>query len=208
MNKQKKPYHHGGLRQAILDEALRHVGKEGIETLSLRACSKAVQVSPGAAFRHFKDKRSLATAMAAHGFALMAETIKERQAQAAPSAMAKFRAVGEGYVLFALREPNLFRLMFSKGQIDPEDPRLREQAEGIPMFTASGKGKLSTGDMLSWGLVHGLSELAIADHFDGTLPEGIEGKLDALTKVMAAMGPSFRALAEEGAPRAEDQRLQ
>ena len=202
MNKQKKPYHHGDLRQAILDEALRHVRKEGIDSLSLRACSKAVQVSPGAAFRHFKDKRSLATAMAAKGFALMAETIEDRQAQAGPSEMAKFRAVGEGYVLFALREPNLFRLMFSKGQIDPNAPELREQSKKIPMFTASGKGNLSTGDMLSWGLVHGLSELAIADHFDGTLPEDIDGKLDALIKVMAAMGPSFRALSLENSPNA------
>ena len=62
--------------------------------------------------------------------------------------------------------------------------------------------QLSTGDMLSWGLVHGLSELAIADHFDGTLPEDIDGKLDALIKVMAAMGPSFRALSLENSPDA------
>lgn len=196
MNKENKSYHHGDLKQALLGEALRHVRAEGIETLSLRACSKALKVSPGAAFRHFKDKRALATAMAAHGFSLMHATIQARQSLAETTAMAQFRAVGEGYVAFALKEPNLFRLMFAPEQIDGDDAGLRAEAAKIPMFRGRGTAGLGIGDMLVWGLVHGISELTIQGHFKDALPSDPEGQLDALTKVMAAIGPSLRALAD------------
>ncbi|MEJ6391638.1 TetR/AcrR family transcriptional regulator [Gymnodinialimonas sp. 2305UL16-5] len=197
MNKRNKSYHHGDLKQALLDEALRHIRAEGIESLSLRACSKAVQVSPGAAFRHFKDKRELATAIAAHGYRLMCAAILEYQSKAEDTEMAQFRAVGEGYVAFALNEPNLFHLMFAPGQLDSSDEHLKAQAAKIPMFSREGSGPLGVGDMLVWGVVHGLSELAIQGHFKDSLPGDFDGKMEKLTQVMAAVGPSLRALSQK-----------
>src|SRR5215475_6223629 len=61
--KSAKPYHHGDLRRALLDEALRTIQTHGVEQLKLRTVGERLGVSRSALYRHFADKQSLLAAV-------------------------------------------------------------------------------------------------------------------------------------------------
>ena len=76
-NKPRRPYHHGNLRRALLDEALATIRNEGVSGLTLREIGARLGVSRTALYRHFADKRALLTAVATEGFrTLRLELIK------------------------------------------------------------------------------------------------------------------------------------
>ena len=66
--KPRRPYHHGNLRRALLDEALATIRAEGVDGLTLREIGARLGVSRTALYRHFADKRALLTAVATEGF--------------------------------------------------------------------------------------------------------------------------------------------
>src|SRR5512144_3334234 len=74
-------YHHGDLRNALLETALRLVSERGAEGFSLREAARAVGVSPGAAYRHFADKAALLGALSADGHARLAVAMQRALAQ-------------------------------------------------------------------------------------------------------------------------------
>ena len=65
--KPKEAYHHGNLREAVTKEALKQIGTSGSETFTLRGLAKALNVTHGAVYRHFRDKRALLVAIAIAG---------------------------------------------------------------------------------------------------------------------------------------------
>lgn len=196
-----RTYHHGDLRNALLTEARVRVAEGGAADLSLRAVAKAVGVAPAAVYRHFADKRALLSACAAEGFDRMVATIETRIALAPGTAMRRFRAVGEGYLEFALTEPQLFRLMFAADLTDRADPALAAALERLSRLTGSGLQALhaETQELrtLSWAAVHGLAILAIDGRVDALL-DGAETPADKacrLTRVIRHLGPAFEAAA-------------
>nr|MDP9179551.1 TetR/AcrR family transcriptional regulator [Gemmatimonadota bacterium] len=64
----RRPYHHGDLRQALVDAAIELLRKSGPEALTLRGAARAAGVSQAAPYRHFKDRRALVAAVADDGF--------------------------------------------------------------------------------------------------------------------------------------------
>src|SRR6516162_2638912 len=66
--KPAKPYHHGDLRRALLDEALRTIQTHGVEHLTLRTVGERLGVSRSALYRHFADKQSLLATVGKEGF--------------------------------------------------------------------------------------------------------------------------------------------
>lgn len=177
-------YHHGDLRNALVEEALRLIARRGVESFSLREAARALGVSPTAAYRHFADKDSLLGAVAGEGFARLATAMEravsrlEAPAGSPAHAVAAMLAVGEAYVDFALRHPSHFRVMFG--------PWLKEAADCEPGVGPSGKGAyqlltdaldalVASGavtaearagaEIGAWAGVHGFASLAM----DGTL---------------------------------------
>ena len=73
-NKPAKPYHHGDLRHALLDEALRTIQTHGVEHLTLRTVGEALGVSRSALYRHFADKQALLAAVGKEGSACSARS--------------------------------------------------------------------------------------------------------------------------------------
>src|SRR5688572_5195302 len=71
--KPRDRYHHGDLRRALLDEALRTIQDEGVEALTLRTIGLALGVSRTALYRHFADKRALLSVVATEGFRMLRE---------------------------------------------------------------------------------------------------------------------------------------
>jgi AcrR family transcriptional regulator len=105
-------YHHGDLRQALIDYALGRVRADGVEAFSMREAARATGVSSGAAYRHFSEKDALLVAVAQEGFGILAR--QAASAAGGTSGAERLRALGNAYITFASNDPNLFRLMFSQ----------------------------------------------------------------------------------------------
>src|SRR5690606_32088555 len=99
--KPKDRYHHGDLRQALLQAAVRTLQKQGYEALTLRAVGEELGVSRSALYRHFADKAALLTAVASEGFRLLRAGLVGAW-EAGGKGRAGFEAMGEAYVRFAL----------------------------------------------------------------------------------------------------------
>src|SRR5689334_13239900 len=75
--KPARPYHHGDLRRALLDEALRTIQTHGVEHLTLRTVGERLGVSRSALYRHFADKQSLLATVGKEGFRKLRQTIAD-----------------------------------------------------------------------------------------------------------------------------------
>lgn len=161
-------YHHGDLQDALIRTARKLLEKEGLEALSLRGVARAAGVSPAAPYHHFADKHALLNAVAVEGFtALRLEMLARMEREESPAA--RRDACGVGYVLFAVKNPALFQLMFGGyGQPVPADVILekpRELAYGLlqdAVVESSSDGKASPLTCLRlWALVHGIAKLIL-----------------------------------------------
>lgn len=171
----QKNYHHGDLRQALLQAGLSMLEEVGLEGLSLRKIAARVGVSHAAPLHHFPTLKHLLNAMACEGFRLFESAMRQEMAAAEPSAAAQMRAAFTGYLAFATAQPHLFRLMFNANLLDWSDGAL-EQAGGLglgvlreicrPVAIRRGldteEGRASV-EQLVWSQVHGHAHLAI-DH--------------------------------------------
>lgn len=194
-------YHHGDLRQALLETTLRLVAERGAEGFSLREAAREVGVSPAAAYRHFADKPALLSALAAEGHGRLAAAMEKGAARvddAAPPparAVARYVAIGQAYVEFALKNPSFFRVMFGPAcQADEfapcPSPSGRDAFEvlshtldelvhtgAIPVEGRAGA------EIPTWSMVHGLATLLA----DGALPVTARQRSDAIQVVARAL---------------------
>jgi AcrR family transcriptional regulator len=111
-----RPYHHGNLRTALLEQAARTVREQGVEELSLRELARQVGVSHSAPRRHFADLQALYTALAEDGFARLGEQLRTAIQAAGPDFAARLRAAASAYICFATSEAALLELMFASKQ--------------------------------------------------------------------------------------------
>ncbi len=189
----KDHYHHGDLRNALVETALRLVTERGPEGFSLREAARAVGVSPGAAYRHFADKAALLGALSADGHARLAAAMEHALAHlpeapgSAAHAAASFLAIGAAYVEFAVANPSHFRVMF--GPCKPgEDDLACLAAQGRDTYQILVDvldGLVATGvvppetragaELSTWSLVHGLASLLV----DGALTLSPRERQDA-----------------------------
>lgn len=166
-------YHHGNLPADLVAAAVELVRTDGPDSLSIRAVTRAVGVSPSAAYRHFDDLDALKRATARHVSALLSDrmtaTLAELGTGDGPQgAVNRLRAVGLGYIRFTLAEPALFEFSFSTrggGLDDPltdsPDPALL-LVEALDLMQATGvlAPELRDGaEWPCWSLVHGFADL-------------------------------------------------
>lgn len=170
-------YHHGDLRNALVEQAAQILEEVGPDDFSLREAARRVGVSPNAAYRHFSDKSDLLTAVAATGFTRLTRRMQRAMAQAdgegAPSSVARFKATGRGYVEFALENPELFRVMFGASGLaclearpDLETKPSAFEILGGALDDLVSEGLLSPAsrpgaELKAWTVVHGFASLVI-----------------------------------------------
>jgi AcrR family transcriptional regulator len=169
-----KKYHHGDLRDGLIEAGMRMLESRKSEDLGLRELAREVGVSATAVYRHFPDKQALLRAIAARGFAVMGQL--QAEAASGGAGRAAFMAVGEAYVRFALAYPGVFRLMFSCAP--PRDLftmpldelslplRLLRGQVAATMPPGLGEAEQKIAAIRAWALVHGLAILAL----DGMIP--------------------------------------
>jgi AcrR family transcriptional regulator len=112
MSSKNKKYHHGDLRNTLLELAEEHLGKNGIDKLSLRALARDIGVSQTAPYRHFIDKNGLLAALATRAYIELYNRMIQAQQNAGDAAEGKLKGIGRAYVHFALEHGEIFKVMF------------------------------------------------------------------------------------------------
>jgi AcrR family transcriptional regulator len=166
----RRSYHHGDLKNALVDTALEQIAQHGVRTLSLRDVARRTGVSHTASYRHFPNKESLLAAIAEQGFRRLSTSMRAAILPHATDPAAALRASGVAYVEFGVSCPNHLSIMFG-GQIAHADyPGLAEASqEAYALLTSVVKQGLETGrlrgadertvTLAAWSIVHGLAQL-------------------------------------------------
>lgn len=182
----KSRYHHGDLRRALIEASLALIAEEGFGALTLREVARRAGVTHAAPYRHFPDKEALLAAVAEEGFRTMAARMLEQMEQER-GPVERLCACGVAYVLFAVRNPSHFRVMFGPHFSKPSAHEglwsEGETAFGLLMrclIEGQQAGVLRGGEPLplalsAWSLVHGLASLLV----DGVLQRSEKGAVDA-----------------------------
>jgi len=182
---EKTTYHHGDLRQSLLDATLALLAQG--EEPSLRAVARRAGVSSMAPYRHYPDKDALLTAVALRGIEALYQAVSK--ADAAAPAGRGLLALGLAYVRYAADHPVLFRLMFGParphagGAICAASETVRQVmlhrlvAEAPDLFSP----ELAVG---YWSLIHGLALLVIDGLLAETDPDPLAGLVERTLRTM------------------------
>lgn len=129
----RRSYHHGNLVEDLIAATIRLIEERGVEAVSVREVAKQAGVSPGAPFRHFPTKTALLTAVAEQAISRLTQSVADALARApAADPLAGLRAIGEGYLAWALANPTHFQVISSRTLIDFHgSERLTQENEAL-----------------------------------------------------------------------------
>jgi AcrR family transcriptional regulator len=207
--KTETPYHHGALREALLQAAERVLERDGLAGLTLRAVAREAGVSHAAPTHHFGDLTGLLSELAAVGFRQF-NVAMAASCDAATTPLEAALARPKAYVAYAQAHPGMYGIMFRTERLDYSRPSLHEAAEASFAGLANAVGMMRqeqiSGDALTlnqgaaiaraWSLVHGFTMLLLDGRLKdilARLPEGTtaERLLEAmLTAPVTAKLPS------------------
>lgn len=111
----KHGYHHGNLRQALVEAALALIAERGPSGFTLSEAAKRADVTPAAVYRHFAGRDDLIAEVARQGYDIFAALMEFAYADGQPSALAAFEATGRAYLAFARKYPGHYMAMFESG---------------------------------------------------------------------------------------------
>ena len=183
-----QPYHHGDLREALVQAALAILGRGSVGALTLRAAAREAGVSPAAPSRHFADRDALIAAVAERGFAALFDRMRATATRAQASPERSLQEIAVAYLRFALDRPAEYRVMFGPELADRSRHAGLQQAstqvfallaEGIAGLQRAGRvraGDVHAMALSAWALVHGLAMLAL----DGRAADGDLAALERL----------------------------
>lgn len=194
-------YHHGNLREALLEQAVELARSGGPNAVVLRDVQRAAGVSNSAAYRHYADRQALLTAVQVYAMTLLGESMLEALAGVPARgprrgrALARLRATGKSYVDFALAEPGLFRTAFAPGGIHHTDTSVSPDRHPFMILSRCIDDLVTVGvlspdrrdglDEAAWAAVHGLAVLYLDGPLAGTDPPRKTLITDRLLAVIA-----------------------
>ena len=111
----KRGYHHGNLRQALVEAALALIAEKGPQGFTLSEAAKAADVTPAAVYRHFAGRDDLLAEVARQGFDIFGALLEYAYDDGRPTALAAFEATGRAYLAFARKYPGHYQAMFESG---------------------------------------------------------------------------------------------
>jgi AcrR family transcriptional regulator len=109
---QRRGYHHGNLREALIDAALALVADKGPAAFTIAEAARLAGVSPAAPYRHFRDAEALLAEVALRGFERFGAALSSAWQDGRPDPVSAFEAVGRAYLTFARDEPAYYAAMF------------------------------------------------------------------------------------------------
>lgn len=198
--KAKGTYHHGDLREALIQASYEIVASHGAENFSLADACRRAGVSTAAPYKHFRDRDEVLALVVARGFVEMSARSRAAVEQGGVGSLAGITAMGHAYVQFAFDNQRLFRLMFGQHPVLKQDEYAKGQ--GIECFsnvieqvaiycTQNGV----TGDPMGiairlWTFVHGAASLLIDDDYAVIAPDlDVERLIAETTPMILASHP-------------------
>ncbi len=136
-------YHHGDLRQALIDTAIELLGERGAEAFSMAEASRRLGVAPSAPYRHFADRDALLAAVALRAAGLLAEQLHRNVASGTPAQ--RLAAAARAYVHFASDQRPLFQALTGSGLSKDSHPDIAAAAQAIGTAFLSPAAELTSG---------------------------------------------------------------
>jgi len=167
-------YHHGNLRQALIEAGIKIINESGEENLSLRKVAALCNVSHAAPYAHFKDKDELLEAIKnSVTDRFMDELLNAVEDK--PTADQAIIAMGRTYIQFFSSNPDYFAFIFGKQNINAHLKMNREYKDDYPPFLLlrrmyikhleeNGLEKTAEEQEIElikiWSIVHGMASIA------------------------------------------------
>jgi AcrR family transcriptional regulator len=136
-------YHHGDLRQALIDMAVEMLGKRGAEAFSMAEASRRLGVAASAPYRHFADRDALLAAVALRAADLLAEQLDRHATSGTPPQ--RLAAAARAYVHFADDQRPLFQALAGSGLSKDGRPEIAAAAQAIGTAFLSPSAELTGG---------------------------------------------------------------
>jgi AcrR family transcriptional regulator len=192
----RRGYHHGNLREALVEAALDLIAEKGPAGFTFAEAARHAGVSPAAPYRHFRDRDALMADVARRGFERFEQQLTAAWDEGRPNPTAAFDRLGKAYLAFARSEPAYFSAMFEAGLSmtayrelqqagDSAFAVLRSACEAIVAGMPPGKRPPAMMMALHiWSLSHGIASLfARGDAARRPLPMSPEELLEAATLI-------------------------
>ncbi|CAJ0884224.1 hypothetical protein AMST5_03504 [freshwater sediment metagenome] len=193
----KRGYHHGSLKQALVEAGIALLAEGGPSALTLTEAARRAGVTPAAPYRHFSGRDALLSEIARQGFESFGARIEAAWNEGRPDARAAMRAMCAAYLAFAREETGLYAAMFGQAATlaDPQAGGAADHALEILWRAvvawlqeagAPAQGARHVALQI-WAIAHGVAMLTISGHFDAGRTADPAAVLDgAVAGVMAA----------------------
>lgn len=167
----RRSYHHGNLREALIEAALALIGEKGPAGFTFADAARAAGVSPAAPYRHFRDRDALMADIARRGFEHFEVALNKAWNDGLPDPLTALGRMGKAYLKFARTEPAYYSAMFEAGVPPDSDPALSQAGERTfailklaaeataTLLPASGRPPALMMALHIWSLSHGIASL-------------------------------------------------
>ena len=173
---ERSSYHHGNLREVLIDAAVELIAVHGPEKLSVREVAKLAGVSPGAPFRHFATRTDLLTAVAEQASRKLRHAVEAALHQHTDQpALLRFAAIGHAYLQWAKTYPTHFRVVsdrslthYASSACMQEDNQWIRAQMALLLDNALGAHQEATrplAQIAARALVYGLARMNVDGHF-------------------------------------------
>ncbi|MDD2830157.1 MAG: WHG domain-containing protein [Sulfuricurvum sp.] len=176
--KKISPYHHGNLKEELLQTATEMIDKEGIDSITLRDLTQRLGTSRTAVYRHFASKEALILGVIEKGYEQLDKMFTPIFEDRTQSVAQRFNAMAREYLDFAIEHPNLYRLLFGDKyhQEREELCDYRDESQATGLYALIGllvegqeEGSIAAVNpmvqaAMAWASIHGLASLLIDGH--------------------------------------------
>src|SRR6267154_5248259 len=189
----ERGYHHGNLKEALLQAALGLIAEKGAAGFTFADAARMAGVSPAAPYRHFRDRDELLSSIAQRGFEQFEVALAAAWDDGRPDTVTAFERVGKAYLAYARSEPSFYSAMFESGLAIDANPALQaagERAFAVIRAAAERLAALAPPGVTRppalmmalhiWSMSHGVASLfARGDGARRKLPMSAEDLLEA-----------------------------
>ncbi|MBO4325047.1 MAG: TetR/AcrR family transcriptional regulator [Lachnospiraceae bacterium] len=180
----KKPYHHGNLKQELIEKGLEYVDRFGVESLSMRKLADSAGVSCAAPYAHFKSKDDFLDKVQDYITERLTEVLKETAA-GCTDRLRILHELGKCYVLFFYENPLYYSFLFNRKKIDiyaypPFQLFLSTAVETLRHLHGDSisEDDLRYKTIAMWSLVLGLPQIAMMEGIINT--DSLDAEIDAV----------------------------
>jgi len=168
---ERRGYHHGNLRAALVEAAVALIARHGPAGFSVAEAARQAGVSPGAPYRHFRDSEALLAEVARQGFERFTEALERAWADGTPDPLAAYERLGRAYLRFAREEAAFYAAMFETRLVPADHPGLQSASDAAfgvlrrateRLIAELPEGRRPPALMVAlhvWSMAHGIASL-------------------------------------------------